>query len=297
MVMVVGAFTVMDSIGSISNIFICDLHDWQKQQNKMKKFTTEEIIDLLNQVYREEICFSIMVDILNDMVNEAEEPNFKEGDFLHSDWDDENITIIFKNQAGDNLYYHASKSCCLGVAVDNDRYWRDGGDFRIATESEKQELLDALAKEGKRWNEEKKCIEDIPKRKFQKGDKVRIKDGVSSKTHRNISPTFLEEMDELIGTTMTVNGYTHENVYALCKKTGWWFHKDWLEPYTDELKEGDLAIFWDNEKEIAIIKPYGRSDGGEEDYFQHSDQNEFRWRNAIKFESMEQFNRFIKGEI
>ena len=36
---------------------------------------------------------------------------------------------------------------------------------RHATEPEKQQLFDALAKEGKQWNAEKKCIEDIkPKR-------------------------------------------------------------------------------------------------------------------------------------
>lgn len=33
---------------------------------------------------------------------------------------------------------------------------------RLATEQEKQMLFDALAKEGKRWNAEKKCIEDNP---------------------------------------------------------------------------------------------------------------------------------------
>ena len=31
-----------------------------------------------------------------------------------------------------------------------------------ATESERQKLLDALAKEGKRWNAEKMCVEDVP---------------------------------------------------------------------------------------------------------------------------------------
>lgn len=34
--------------------------------------------------------------------------------------------------------------------------------IRPATDEEKQLLFDALAKEGKRWNAEKKCIEDIP---------------------------------------------------------------------------------------------------------------------------------------
>lgn len=261
----------------------------------MKKFTAEEIRDLLNQVYREEISFSRMVEILNERVSEAEKPNFKEGDFLHSDWGDENITIIFKNQAGDNLYYHASKSCYFGVAANNDRYWRDDGDFRHATEEEKQELLDALVKEGKRWNAEKKCVEYIPVRKFKKGDKVRIKDGISSKTHSDSKPNFVGGMDELIGKMLTID-CTPNDGYYYYGINGFIFPEHWLEPY-EELKEGDLAIFWDNEKEIAIIKPYGRSIGGEEDYFQHKDQNGFRWRNAIKFESKERFNRFIKGEI
>ena len=262
----------------------------------MKKFTTQEIRDLLNQVYHEEISFSRMVEIMNEMASESEKPNFKDGDFLHSDWDNENITIIFKNQVGDNLYYHASKSCFLGVTVNNDCYWRDGGDFRIATEEEKQELLDALAKEGKRWNEEKKCVEDIPVRKFKKGDKVRVREGVSSKTHNGVGPSFVDEMDKFIGKELTVKEYSSSG-WVRFYECDYQFHEDWLEPYTDELKKGDLAIFWDNEKEIAIIKPYGRLIGGEEDYFQHRDQNGFRWRNAIKFESKEQFNRFIKGEI
>ena len=34
----------------------------------------------------------------------------------------------------------------------------------LATESEKQQLLDALAKDGKRWNAEKKCIEKLRER-------------------------------------------------------------------------------------------------------------------------------------
>ena len=44
-------------------------------------------------------------------------------------------------------------------------------DYRLATEEEKQKLFVALEKEGKRWNAEKKCIEDIkPKYTFQPKD-------------------------------------------------------------------------------------------------------------------------------
>lgn len=262
----------------------------------MKKFKTQEIRDLLNQVYHEEISFSRMVEILNEMVSEVEKPNFKEGDFLHSDWDDENITIIFKKQAGDMIYYHASKSCYFGVTVDDDRYWRDENDFRHATEEEKQKLLDALAKECKRWNAEKLCVEDIPKRKFKKGDKVRIKDGVSSKTHKSVSPLFNKSMDVFIGTTMTVYKYTDRGGYVVCNESSWRFHEDWLEPYTNELKKGDLAIFWDDEPSDAVIRIY-RNYIGEGVPYPHVVCEGEAWRNAVKFESEEQYKRLVKGEI
>ena len=39
---------------------------------------------------------------------------------------------------------------------------------RPATEAEKQRLFDALAKQGKRWNAEKKCVEDLPRWRAKK---------------------------------------------------------------------------------------------------------------------------------
>jgi hypothetical protein len=178
----------------------------------MKKFTTEEIRDLFNQVMLGEISFSRMVEMINERVNEAEKP----------------------------------------------------------------------------------CVEDMPKRKFKAGDKVRIKHGVSSKTHHSISPCFAPEMDDLIGKTMTVDRYTIRDNYVVCNGSGWCFHEDWLEPY-EELKEGDLAIFWDSNKESAMIGKY--------DYltrtnpFMHKDKAGNIWTNAIKFESKEQYEKLIKGEI
>lgn len=181
----------------------------------MKTFTTAEIRDLLNQVYREEISFSRMVEILNEMVGEAEE----------------------------------------------------------------------------------KCVEDIPVRKFQKGDMVRIKEGISSKTHYNIMPVFIGGMDELIGKTMTIGGYINLKAgYVVCEESGCWFHEEWLEPYVEELKEGDLAIFWDEDKKYATIRIYDRSNESAR-YIRHKDHKGSVWANAIKFESKEQYEKLLKGEI
>lgn len=87
-------------------------------------------------------------------------PVYKDGDFLHSDWNGENITIIYRKRNCIRLYYHASKSNRIGLDFDKEGFWPDGGDFRLATESEKKELIDALAEVGKRWNADKKCVED-----------------------------------------------------------------------------------------------------------------------------------------
>ena len=46
--------------------------------------------------------------------------------------------------------------------------WGGISDLRPATEAEKQRLFDALAKEGKRWNAEKKQIEDLPRWRAKK---------------------------------------------------------------------------------------------------------------------------------
>lgn len=48
--------------------------------------------------------------------------------------------------------------------------------IRPATDEEKQLLFDTMAKEGKRWNAEKKVVEDIPKPyEFKKGEPVLVR--------------------------------------------------------------------------------------------------------------------------
>jgi hypothetical protein len=160
------------------------------------------------------------VDSLMELV---EEQMYKEGDFLHSDWNDENITIIYRKINGSHIHYHVGKSNGLGLDFDRYRYWPNYVDFRLATEAEKQKLLDALAKEGKRWNAEKLRVEDIPA----------------------------------------------------------------------ELKKGDLAIFWDNvSRRYASVRIFSHLT-----LHRYFDISGVGWDNAIKFESKEQFEKLIKGEI
>ena len=227
------------------------------------------------------------VDSLMELV---EEPRFKDGDFVVSEAG--NI-LIFRKEVGDSIYDHAflGGGWLLFTNLVEPSF---SGIKRYATEAEKQKLLDALAKKGKRWNAERLCIEDIPVRKFKIGDKVRIKAGVSSKTHRGEHPCFMAGMDELIGKELTVD--VCSNGIVCIEESGYNLHEDWLETYVEELKKGDLAIFWDNEKKYATLRIYDRPNESEA-YLQHTDNQGFDWKNAIRFESKEQYEKLIKAEI
>ena len=143
-------------------------------------------------------------------------------------------------------------------------------------------------------HDDKIVIEFIPeKRKFKAGDKVKIKDGISSETHGNAIPHFTEFMDKYIGKELTVKEYSNGGSVLFNEDYFEYnFSEDWLEPWSDELKKGDLAIFWDYSKEFASVRIYKEKDG----LFNY-DHAGSPWRNAIKFESKEQFEKVLRGEI
>lgn len=216
---------------------------------------------------------------------------FKNGDFVYEN----GRIMIVKNYP--NSYYALIYPKSDMEPVYNGRYAPTMSlsclSFRYATEEERQLLIDAMKKDGKRWNADKKCIEDIPQPKFKAGDKVKIKDGISSETHERVGPCFTSGMDKFIGKELTVKEYIdggsvlfNEDYFEYC------FHEDWLEPYTDEPKKGDLAIFWDYDKGGAIISLYDKKG-----HRYHYDSRGIYWKNAIKFESKEQFEKVLRGEI
>ena len=137
---------------------------------------------------------------------------------------------------------------------------------------------------------DKPCVEDIPVRKFKKGDKVVLKSGYK----KSDGLLYLTDFDRFIGNPLTIRGYTDTECvhFSDCPYI---FEEEWLEPY-EGLKKGDLAILWDDSKKYAIIRFYDRPDESEK-CLRHKDNIEFSWANAIKFESKEQYERLINGEI
>ncbi len=210
-------------------------------------------------------------------------PRFKEGDFIYEDG---RIITVHK-------YPHFYKA--LVYPPHDTKVYYNGKyglpfsspSFRFATEEEKQFLLDALEKDGEKWNAEKLCIEDISQRKFKPGDKVKLKDG---RLDQGGGWSFsVAAMGVFIGKVLTVKSYTSEGHIYLNEAGGWTFAESWLELYSDKPIVGELAIFWDRNKKYSKIGICKENHSG--NYLDHSDTP---WLKAIKFESKEQFEEHIK---
>lgn len=98
--------------------------------------------------------------VLNVTVNLEQKYVPKDGDVVCC----MNIIAIYAgtNERGGIMTYAAlheqriqTKVCGMG--------WGYTCNYRPANEAEKQLLFNALAEQGKRWNAEKKCIEDLPR--------------------------------------------------------------------------------------------------------------------------------------
>ena len=114
---------------------------------------------------------------LESLEIEKAQPDFKDGDILFVKCKSGAFIEIFnyfKNNG--DLYDHASLETTiheLDISGKYKIYKENIIEIRFATEAEKQRLFDALAKEGKVWDSEKKAIVDLkPKCEFKPFDKV-----------------------------------------------------------------------------------------------------------------------------
>ena len=93
------------------------------------------------------------------------------------------------------LYFYVSIDETFGLLSDDNRVSAEG--YRYATEAEKQQLFDALAKEGKCWNAEKKIIEDAKKEhQFKPFEKVLARDSKDSLWHIDLYEGMLGDDNE-----------------------------------------------------------------------------------------------------
>ena len=102
--------------------------------------------------------------ILEVTVNMEQKYVPKDGDVVYSPGTFDGVIAIYAgtNETGGIMTYAALHGQRLQTVI-SERGWGYTKNFSPATEAEKQRLFDALAKNGKRWNAEKKQIEDLPR--------------------------------------------------------------------------------------------------------------------------------------
>jgi hypothetical protein len=111
---------------------------------------------------------------------EKTQPEFKDGDIVFMKGIKSgyyaNCIFILRSEYKDGderAFYYAFYNTDDKFTIAEYGYTRIHYSLRLATDSEKQQLFDALAKKGKRWDIEKKQIVDLkPKCEFKPFDKV-----------------------------------------------------------------------------------------------------------------------------
>lgn len=115
---------------------------------------------------------------------EKGQPEFKDGDIVVAEEDNYYDKVIFIATIKDDI---VSKALINVRYEDYEVYYNEyrfgrNRSLRLATDSEKQQLFDALAKEGKRWDIEKKQIVDLKLKWTPKPfDKVVVRCGKADK--------------------------------------------------------------------------------------------------------------------
>lgn len=123
---------------------------------------------------------------------EKSQPEFKDGDILYADYGNKQAVFIVSGKTNLSEGYNSFIALDLrGLTLDMgcrmSFFKKDLCKLRLATAEEKQLLFDALAKEGKAWDAEKKEFVDLkPKWTPKPFDKVLVRDSKLDKWRANL---------------------------------------------------------------------------------------------------------------
>lgn len=102
---------------------------------------------------------------LNLETLEIDKPEFKDGDILCviANSTDYHYILIYEGQDDEHIYRYVTMLENHSLILKKGSYFTKPKDYsmRYATDEEKQQLFDALAKEGKTWDAEKKEVVDL----------------------------------------------------------------------------------------------------------------------------------------
>lgn len=124
---------------------------------------------------------------------EKAQPEFKDGDIAFADFGKTQDVFIVSGKINLSEGYYSfialnlNSTKALSIGYKTSFFKENLNTLRLATEEEKQQLFDALAEEGKRWDADKKMIIDLkPKVELKPFDKVLVRDSKSDTWRANL---------------------------------------------------------------------------------------------------------------
>lgn len=199
----------------------CNVEDYNKEETKMLTSVFEKATDDVAQTYIKTIEEHLDGKLNLETLEIEKQLEFKDGDIVVYGKSVAICRKIYKH----TLSFYVSLNEMVGLLFADEV--ESSEEYRFATEEEKQQLFDALAKEGKHWDAEKKMIVDLkPKVEFKPFDKVVVRDKedlvwfadlfshIDKENNRfacvgnfwNVCLPYNEETAKLIGTTNNVEG-------------------------------------------------------------------------------------------
>lgn len=138
--------------------------DYSKEQSEMVTFTFRKVSDDEAKTYINTLEKHFGGKLNRETLEiEKPQPEFKDGDIAFADYGNRQDVFIVSDKTSLSEGYSSFisidlSSLTLTMACRTTFFKKDLCKLRLATEEEKQQLFDALAKEGKRWDSEKKQI-------------------------------------------------------------------------------------------------------------------------------------------
>lgn len=149
----------------------CNVEDYNKEETKMLTSVFEKATDDVAQTYIKTIEEHLDGKLNLETLEIEKQLEFKDGDIVVYGKSVAICRKIYKH----TLSFYVSLNEMFGLLFADEV--ESSEEYRFATEEEKQQLFDALAKKGKTWDAEKKQIVDLkPKVELKPFDKVLVRD-------------------------------------------------------------------------------------------------------------------------
>ena len=149
----------------------CNVEDYNKEESQMLTSVFEKATDDVAQTYIKTIEEHLDGKLNLETLEIEKQPEFKDGDIVVYGKSVAICRRIYKH----TISFYVSLNEMFGLLFDDEV--ESSEEYIFAKEQEKKKLFDALAKENKAWDSEKKQIVDLkPKVELKPFDKVLVRD-------------------------------------------------------------------------------------------------------------------------